>query len=71
MMVEDVDRLDIEHALLESVDQEVDDHMSDDERARLNASLDRSIAQADAGQTVPFEEVMAALYAKRAMRAAR
>ncbi|HEY0476281.1 MAG TPA: hypothetical protein VGD37_02090 [Kofleriaceae bacterium] len=64
-------RLEIAHTLLESVDARVDQDMSDDERKRLDAALDRSIAQADAGQTVPFDEVMAALRAKRTTRAAR
>jgi predicted transcriptional regulator len=64
-------RLEIAHTLLESVDARVDQEMNDDERKRLDAALDRSIAQADAGQTVPFDEVMAALRAKRTTRAAR
>jgi predicted transcriptional regulator len=64
-------RLEIAHTLLESVDATVDDDMSDDERARLEAALERSLAQADAGQTVPANEVFRALRAKRAARAAR
>jgi predicted transcriptional regulator len=49
----------------------VDDDMSNEERARLEAALDRSLAQAAAGQTVPADEVFRALRAKRAARAAR
>jgi predicted transcriptional regulator len=64
-------RVEIAHTLLESVEIRVDQEMSDDERKRLDAALDRSIAQADAGQTVPFDEVMTALRAKRTTRAAR
>ena len=64
-------RLEIAHTLLKSVDDAVDDAMSDEERARLEAALERSLAQADAGQTVPAEEVFRALRAKRAARAAR
>jgi len=64
-------RLEIAHILLESVDASVDHAMSDDERKRLDAALDRSIAQADAGQTVPADEVFRALRAKRAARATR
>ena len=64
-------RLEIAHTLLESVDEWVDHDMSEDERKRLNAALDRSIAQADAGQTVPADEVFRMLRAKRAARAAR
>jgi len=62
-------RLEIVHVLLESVNAE--DGMSDQEREKLYAALERSIAQADAGQTVPFDEVMAALRAKRSARATR
>jgi predicted transcriptional regulator len=64
-------RLEIAHILLESVDAWVDREMSDAERKRLDAALDRSIAQADAGQTVPADEVFQALRARRAARAAR
>ena len=64
-------RLEIAHALLKSVDKVVDDDMSDEERTRLEAALERSLAQADAGQTVPADEVFRALRAKRAARTAR
>ena len=64
-------RLEIAYTLLKSVDATVDDDMSDEERARLEAALERSLAQADAGQTVPANEVFRALRAKRAARAAR
>jgi hypothetical protein len=66
-------RLEIAHTLLESVDAWVDDGMSDDERKRLDAALDRSIAQADAGQGIPVEQLFAEIRAKRAAgaRAAR
>jgi predicted transcriptional regulator len=43
--------------------------MSDDERKRLDAALDRSIAQAEAGQGIPVEQVIAEIRAKRAARA--
>lgn len=45
--------------------------MNDADREKLYAAIDRSLAQADAGQTVPFDEVMAALRAKRTARATR
>ncbi len=64
-------RLEIAHTLLKSVDESVDDDMSDEDRARLEAALERSLAQADAGQTVPADEVFRALRAKRVARAAR
>ena len=61
-------RLEIAHTLLKSVDEAVDDDMSGEERARLEAALERSLAQADAGQTVPSDEVFRALRAKAAAR---
>jgi predicted transcriptional regulator len=64
-------RREIAHTLLESVDETVDDAMSADERARLDAALERSLAQADAGRTVPADEVFRALRAKRSARVAR
>jgi hypothetical protein len=39
--------------------------------ARRAAALERSLAQADANQTVPADEVFQALRAKRVTRAAR
>jgi hypothetical protein len=62
-------RLEIAHTLLESVDPSVDREMSDDERERLNAALDRSIAQADAGHGIPVEQAIAEIRARRAARA--
>lgn len=62
-------RLEIAHALLESVDAWVVHDMSDDERKRLDAALDRSIAQADAGQGIPVEQAIAEIRARRAARA--
>lgn len=64
-------RLEIAHTLLRSVDEAVGDDMSDEDRARLEAALERSLAQADAGQTVPADEVFRTLRARRAARAAR
>ena len=37
-------RLEIAHMLLKSVDEAVDDDMSDEERALLEAALERSLA---------------------------
>lgn len=64
-------RLEIAHTLLKSVAEAVDDDMSDEDRARLEAALERSLAQADAGQTVPADEVFRALRGRRAARVAR
>jgi hypothetical protein len=61
-------RLEIAHTLLESVDAGVDDEMSNDERKRLDASLDRALAQADAGQGIPVEQAIAEIRARRAAR---
>ncbi|HWO18604.1 MAG TPA: hypothetical protein VNO30_07500 [Kofleriaceae bacterium] len=51
-------RLEIAHTLLESV-----------ERKLLDAALDRSIAQVDAGQGIPVEQAIAEIRARRAARA--
>lgn len=63
-------RLEIAHALLASVEAD-DDGMNDADREKLYAAIDRSLAQANAGQTLPFDEVMAARRAKRTARATR
>ena len=62
-------RVEIAHTLLKSVDAWVDHEMSDDEREKLDAALDRSIAQGDAGQGIPVEQAIAEIRAKRAARA--
>ena len=61
-------RLEIAHALLASVDPSDDDGMSDAEREKLHASLERSIAQSDASQGIPVERAISELRAKRAAR---
>ena len=45
LALEESVRLEIAHTLLESVDASVDCEMSDDQRKRLDAALDRSIAR--------------------------
>lgn len=64
-------RLEIAHLLLNSVGGAADEQMNDEARGRLEAALERSLAQAEAGQVVPADEVFRALRAKRAARAAR
>ncbi len=59
-------RLEIAHTLLRSVEETVDADMTNAERDRLEAALERSLAQAEAGQTMPADEVFQALRAKRA-----
>lgn len=61
-------RLEIAHALLASVDSD-DDGMSNAEREKLHASIERSIAQSDAGQGIPVEQAIAEIRARRAARA--
>jgi hypothetical protein len=64
-------RLEIAHTLIKSVDVSTDDGMDTAEREKLYAALAHSIEQAERGQTVPFDDVMATLRAKRTARAMR
>jgi hypothetical protein len=61
-------RLEIAYALLKSVDTSDVDEV---EREKLYAALERSIDQADRGETTSFDEVMSTLRARRTARAAR
>ena len=63
------ERVEIAHALLASVDAE--DGLTDADRARLHSAIDRSLDEIDRGQTIPFDDVISALRAKRASRATR
>ena len=69
LALDEAARLEIAHILLESIDAWVDGEMSDDERERLDAALDRSLDQADRGQGIPAEQVFAEIRARRAARA--
>lgn len=69
LMLDKHDRVELAHALLESVND--NDDMSDADRARLHAAIEQSIAEIEAGQTVPLDEALASLRAKRAARASR
>ena len=51
--------IDVEIALLDADD----DEMTPEERADLEAAIDRSIEQADRGETIPAEEVLRRLRA--------
>lgn len=42
-----------------------EDELSPKEREQLHASLDRGLAQIEAGQTIPAEEVLASLQSHR------
>jgi hypothetical protein len=70
LLLDESVRRELAHALLESVDVWVDDGMTHDERVKLGASLDRSIAESDAGHGIPIEQAVAAVRARRAARAA-
>ena len=61
--------VEIAHALLASVDEKGD--LSDADREKLHAAINRSIDEIDAGETVPFADVIASLRAKRVSRATR
>jgi len=63
------ERVEIAHALLSSVDEE--DDLGYAERAKLHAAIEQSLAEIEAGQTVPFADVIASLRAKRLARAVR
>lgn len=66
------DRVEIAHVLLASVGENDEvDEMNEAERSRFHATLERSIADVDAGRTFGFDEVIASLRAKRAARMAR
>lgn len=68
-MLGERERVEIALALLASVDDK--DELGDAERAKLHATIEQSIAEIDAGQTVPFADVIASLRAKRLARAVR
>lgn len=63
------ERVEIAHALLASVDET--DELGEAERAKLHAAIEQSLAAVEAGQTVPFADVIASLRVKRGARAAR
>lgn len=69
LMLGERERVEIAHALLASVDDK--DDLSDAHRAKLHAAIEQSLAEIDAGQTVPFADVIASLRAKRVARSVR
>ena len=62
-------RLEIAQTLLESVDAAADDGMAPEDREKLDAAIERSIAELNAGQGIPLEQAIAEIRAKRAARA--
>ncbi len=72
LALDESDRIEIAEALLDSVEFWLDEpDMDPAERRKLNAAINQSLRESDAGQTVPFDDVMASLRAKQALRAAR
>ena len=69
LMLGERERVELAHALLDSVND--NDEMSDADRARLHAAIEQSISEIESGQTVPLDEALASLRAKRAARASR
>lgn len=61
-------RREIAHALLDSVEPDDDDGMTDAERAKLDAVIARSLEELDAGKGIPLEQAIAEIRAKRAAR---
>jgi len=59
-------RREIAQALLESIDAAGDNQLSDSEHNKLEAAIDRAIAQSDAGQGIPIEQAIAEIRARRA-----
>jgi len=52
-----------EEVLLQIADE--GDELDDEERAKLHASLEKSVAQAKAGKLIPASEVMSRLRSRR------
>jgi predicted transcriptional regulator len=69
LMLGERERVEVAHALLASVDDK--DDLSDPHRAKLHAAIEQSLAEIDAGKTVPFADVIASLRAKRVARSVR
>jgi hypothetical protein len=69
LALDETERVELAHALLSSV-EDADDGMTAADREQLHAAIERSFDQIDAGLTVPFDDVIASLRAKRARRAA-
>lgn len=67
LALDETERRELAYHLLGSIVDELD-QLSADEQARLEAVLEISIAQADAGECIPAEQVLAQLHAKRAGR---
>lgn len=62
MKLDDKERLEVAQLLLSTVDDQ--DNLDDDERERLHAALDRSLADAHAGRLHDADEVLAELQAR-------
>lgn len=65
---EDV-RRELGHALLDSVDTWVDDDLSAESQKKLDAVIEQSIRESEAGLGIPVEQAIVEIRAKRAARA--
>jgi hypothetical protein len=62
-------RRELGHALLDSVDTWVDDDLSAENQKKLDAVIEQSIRESEAGLGIPVEQAIAEIRAKRAARA--
>lgn len=62
---EPTDLPDGEVVKLQIVSNDIDDGMSDEERAALDRSIDRGIAQVRAGEGIPAEVILEEIRARR------
>jgi hypothetical protein len=63
LMLDKRERIELAHALLDSIDD--NDDMDESDRSRLDAAIEQSVAEIEARQTVALAEAIAALRAKR------
>ena len=61
-------RRELGHALLDSVDTWVDDDLSAENQKKLDAVIEQSIRESEAGLGIPVEQAIAEICAKRAAR---
>ena len=62
-------RRELGHALLDSVDTWVDDDLSAENQKKLDAVIEQSIRESEAGLGIPVEQAISEIRAKRAARA--
>jgi hypothetical protein len=62
------ERVELAHALLSSVND--GDELSPSDREQLHAAIAQSLVEIEAGSTIPFDEAIASVRARRVRRAA-